>query len=99
MCMCIEYHLYFVYFLYYVNDYNLFIIFVFLFMGSSMSAIILSPNDHEYYNVTCCIIRYVEYLYKQYCCRNFLYESCVSIKFISSYYYFFFYARSSSPIY
>ena len=37
--MSVEYHLYFVYFYYYVNDYKLFIIFVFMFMGGSMSAV------------------------------------------------------------
>ena len=41
MCMFIEYDLYFVYFFYYVNDYNLFIFFVFMFMGGSMSAVML----------------------------------------------------------
>ena len=41
MCMSIEYHLYFVYFFYYVHDYNLFNIFVFMFMGGSMSAVML----------------------------------------------------------
>ena len=41
MCMSVEYHLYLLHFLYYVNDYNLFIIFVFMFMGGSMSAVML----------------------------------------------------------
>ena len=39
MCMSVEYHLYLLHFFYYVNDYNLFIIFVFMFMGGSMSAV------------------------------------------------------------
>ena len=41
MCMSIEYHLYLLHFLYYVNDYSIFIIFVFMFMGGSMSAVML----------------------------------------------------------
>ena len=41
MCMSIEYYLYLLQFFYYVNDYNLFIIFVFTFMGGSMSAVML----------------------------------------------------------
>ena len=41
MCMSIEYHLNLLHFLYYVNDYNLFIIYVFMFMGGSMSAVML----------------------------------------------------------
>ena len=39
--MSIEYHLYCVYFFYYVNDYNLFIFFVFMFVGGNMSAVML----------------------------------------------------------
>ena len=95
MCMSIEYHLYLLHFLYYVNDYNLFIIFVFMFMGGSMSAVMLllcylPPNDYDYYNIICCIIcciiQYVQYhnCISNIFCRSFLYESCVSIKFISS---------------
>ena len=64
MCMSIEYHLYLPHFVYYVNDYNLFIRFVFMFMGGSMSAVMLLlchlPNDHNYYNIICCIIKYVQ---------------------------------------
>ena len=41
MCMYIEYHLYLLHFFYHANDYNLFIIFVFMFMGGSMSAVML----------------------------------------------------------
>ena len=41
MCMSIEYHLYLLHFFYYVNDYNLFIVFVFIFMGGSKSAVML----------------------------------------------------------
>ena len=41
MCMSIEYHLYLLHFFYYVNEYNLFIIFVFMLMGGSMSAVML----------------------------------------------------------
>ena len=41
MCMSIEYDLYLLHFIYYVNDYNLFIIVVFMFMGGSMSAVML----------------------------------------------------------
>ena len=41
MCMSIEYHLNLLHFFYHVNDYNLSIIFVFMFMGGSMSAVIL----------------------------------------------------------
>ena len=41
MCMSIEYHLYLLHFFYHTNDYNLFIIFVFMFMGGSMSAVML----------------------------------------------------------
>ena len=41
MCMSMEYHLYLLHFLYYVNDYSLFIIFVFMFMDGSMSAVML----------------------------------------------------------
>ena len=36
MCMSIEYHLYLLRFYYYVNDYSIFIICVFLFMGGNM---------------------------------------------------------------
>ena len=39
MYMSIEYHLYLLHFLYYENDYNLFIIVVFIFMGGGMSAV------------------------------------------------------------
>ena len=41
MCMSIEYHLYLLHFFYHVNDNNLFIIFVFMFMGGSMAAVML----------------------------------------------------------
>ena len=41
MCMSVEYHLYLPHFFYYVNDYNIFIIFVFMFMGGSMPAVML----------------------------------------------------------
>ena len=41
MCMSIEYHLFLLNFFCYVNDYNLFIIFVFMFMGGSMSVVML----------------------------------------------------------
>ena len=41
MRISIEYHLYLLHFFYHVNDYNLFIIFVFMFMGGSMSAVML----------------------------------------------------------
>ena len=41
MYMSIEYHLYLLHFFYHINDYNLFIIFVFMFMGGSMSAVML----------------------------------------------------------
>ena len=58
MCMTVEYHLYLLRLFYYVNDYNFFIIFVFMFMGGSMSAVMLllcylpNPNDHDYYNIS-----------------------------------------------
>ena len=41
MCMSIEYHLYLLHFFYHANDNNLFIICVFMFMGGSMSALII----------------------------------------------------------
>ena len=41
MCMSIEYHLYLLQFFYYVKDYNLCIIFAFMFMGGGMSAVML----------------------------------------------------------
>ena len=90
MCMSIEYNLYFVYFFYYVNDYNLFIIFVFLFMGGSMSAVMLLLF---YLLMTMIIIILPVVLYSMCivqshnCISNifvviyFSYESCVSINF------------------
>ena len=86
MCMSIEYHLYLLHFFYHVNDYNLFIIFVFIFMGGSMSAVMLLlcylPFDHDYYKIIYCIILYVQShnCISNIFCRSFLYESCVSIK-------------------
>ena len=56
-------------------------------MGGSMSAVmLLSPNDHDYYKIIYCIILYVQShnCINNIFCRSFLYESCVSIKFISS---------------
>ena len=41
MCMSIEYHLYLLHFFNHENDYNLFIIYVFMFMGGSMPAVML----------------------------------------------------------
>ena len=40
----------------------------------------LSPNDHDYYNITCCIIQYVQShncISIIFCC-SFLHESCVN---------------------
>ena len=64
MCMSIEYHLYLLHFFYHANDYNLFIIFVFMFMGGSMSAVMLLlcylPSRHAHFLVlfyfTICIM-------------------------------------------
>ena len=53
MCMSIEYNLYVLHCFYYENDYNLFIICVFVF-------IMLSPNHHAYNNIICCIIQYIQ---------------------------------------
>ena len=41
MCMSVESNVYLQYSFYYVNDYNLFIICVFMCMGGSMSAVML----------------------------------------------------------
>ena len=43
-------------------------------------------NDHDYYKIIYCIIQYVQShdCISNIFCRSFLYESCVSIKFISS---------------
>ena len=53
---------------------------------SGRVTIMISTNNHNYYNLTCCIIQYVRSLncISIIFCRSFLYESCVSIKFISS---------------
>ena len=61
--MSIEYHLYLLHiFVLCTLYYNLCIIFVFTFMCGSISVVmILSLNDHDYYNITCCIIQYVQY--------------------------------------
>ena len=40
--------------------YNIFIIFVFMFMGGGHVTIMLPPNHHDYYNITCSIIQYVQ---------------------------------------
>ena len=47
---------------------------------------IVSPNDHDYYKISYCIIMYIQShnCTSNIVCRSFLYESCVSIKFISS---------------
>ena len=88
--MSIEYHLYLLHFFYHVNDYNLFIVFVFMFMGGSMSASMLLlchlPMTMIFYENIYCIILYVQShnCISNIYCRSFLYESCVSIKFISS---------------
>ena len=46
----------------------------------------LSPNDHDYYKIFYCTILYIQShnCISNIFCRSFLYESCVSIKFISS---------------
>ena len=67
MCVSIEYHVYFVYFFYYVNDYNLFIIVVFMFMGGDMSAVMFQNLP-----MTIIIIILPVVLYSMYnnCIRN-----------------------------
>ena len=69
MYMSIEYLLYFAYFFYYVNDYNLFIILVFTFMGGIMSAVKLLLC---YLPITMVIIILPDVLYSMYnnCIRN-----------------------------
>ena len=46
----------------------------------------LSPNDHDYYKIIYCTILYIQShnCISNIFCHSFLYESCVSIKFISS---------------
>ena len=55
MCMSIEYHLYLLHFFYHVNDYNLFIIFVFMFMGGSMPA-------HNYISNIFVVVSYMNHV-------------------------------------
>ena len=65
MCMSIEYHLYLLHFLYHVNYYNLLIICVFMFMGGSMSEVMLLlcylPMTMIIIKLLYCIILYVQY--------------------------------------
>ena len=51
----------------------------------------LSPNDHDYYKIIYCTILYIQShnCISNIFCHSFLYESCVSIKFISSSSFFF----------
>ena len=93
MCMSIEYHLYLLHFFNHVIDYNIYIIFVFMFMGDSMSAVMLllcyHLNDHDYYKIIYCYILY-DIVQSHNCisnifCRSFLYESCVFFFLYSSF--------------
>ena len=83
MCMSIEYHLYLIHFFYHVNDYNRIMIFVFMFMGGSMSAgmLLFCYLPMTMLIITLSIVLYCMYnliiVYKQFC-HCFLYESCVN---------------------